>query len=1573
MKNFFIIVLSSLIATVSFGQNIPIRDDIFPVQTVIPGDITNHVVKPAPFSTDSRTKYNYVKLFEPQYPISSDASVNETYTPDYIKLNTTYTDGMGRILETIARYNTTNKDLTMAIDNRTSVNCHQYLPYPTSANNSSFKKNPFEKQEDYYLSLYPEEGKTAMSEELYQSTMTKKATFMFKPGKSNVGQSHGSRTGNFTNAIDEVIMWKIDPVSSWPQKIGYYNPNTLVKKVSESADGMAIWEYYDNENKLIAKNILVDYTNCNLADDNSSEASRVAFRGVMPKETPLPETGDPAKQPTGSFLKSAIPRKMFTPNTCPNFVLTYYVYDEYGRLIYTITPKGTQKLYLNGWIATSSIIENLCNYYVYDESNRVVETHTAGQTGNKQVVFDAHNRIACEMAPGQTNWCWNHYDRLDRVIESGTGGIPSISRSTLQQYFDNHSLPSSYNMSSNILYYLYNENQQGKYINVSTGATILSISFFDEYNVPSYFIGATAYPLAFGYDAGIFTGYTASGITAVAPPAIASPKVRGRLVYNVAKIIKPSSISGINDYVAAAKYYDDNGLMIETQRKNAFNGIDVFATQYDFKGRILRDISRANNPVCTSGDINTLIVRSYRYEPRTMRLKSIQESINGSTNRTLASYDEYDDVGRLSVKTIGGIEYQKFDYNIRGQLTGINKRFAESPFYEDIDDGHPITFGESIKYDAGFTRNYYCGNISGIIWKDKGHPCRAYGYTYDNSGRLKQADYREYYGYMTYTPEDGGEFNIDWNNRSTNYTEGNYNYDENGNLISLNRYGPTIDPVTSTIQLGLIDDLVYTYKAGGISNQIESIKDNIDLSATSNIKYDYKDNTASGEYTYDLAGNTVLDLDKDVSTSYDYLINKPVIKVLHDGSIIENVYALDGTKIREIYTDAGGTAKTKDYIGYLQFENNKLNKISNNEGYAVKNGSDFDYFFFVRDHLGNVRNLLNSVLEPVSVDYYASHETRNDPTETKMFGRIPLVRGDKPLSITVDDCMSANLDASDSTTTIGTTLMLKVMGGDRFEISAESYYNSEQTPTGTVDQQVLTSTLLQGLVSGPRLEGLDEAGKLSMAGNMTSAGNLDLLNLLDSAGVDTSAPMAFINYIQYDQNFNIVPQACGRIQVAAEGDKWRTIGTAAPIMIRDDGYLVVYLSTATMGTTVSFDNLTIKHYVGNIQDVNHYYPYGLTINLSTTYDPISPSPVNPLINNLLFQTKEYDKRGDLYVYDFGAREYNPQIGRFNSVDPMKQFSGSYTGMADNPVSATDPSGKFALLDDLIAMGVGGAINLGMAWADGNVQSWQDGFMYFTVGAVSGELGLVTLNPMMASAAAGVGNSIYTQARSKDGKSTDYSRVNPITVVNAGLSSALVTGGINWLTNGISDRMIRAAINEGTSSSPTINQPLLDNNEPTLDIKDATDVCPAELPPVADYTTEQTWTINQPATYGEKPISSLSDLMDAAEAKRYDAYWQRKAPTGYQQLNQGEMQGESWGYTGRYDWKRISDDGRVIEHSTVIYDETGHQIYRVDYTDHGMPWDHSAVHLHEIEWSNNYLETSKEVYHFWPSTYIKDAK
>ena len=88
---------------------------------------------------------------------------------------------------------------------------------------------------------------------------------------------------------------------------------------------------------------------------------------------------------------------------------------------------------------------------------------------------------------------------------------------------------------------------------------------------------------------------------------------------------------------------------------------------------------------------------------------------------------------------------------------------------------------------------------------------------------------------------------------------------------------------------------------------------------------------------------------------------------------------------------------------------------------------------------------------------------------------------------------------------------------------------------------------------------------------------------------------------------------------------------------------------------------------------NGYYAYG---------GPYGDWNTNADVQPLKFLGKEWDHQHGLDLYDFGARLYDPAVGRWTTMDPLceKYYSVSpYAYCFNNPVKFIDPDGKKVLI------------------------------------------------------------------------------------------------------------------------------------------------------------------------------------------------------------------------------------------------------------------------------------------------------
>ena len=100
------------------------------------------------------------------------------------------------------------------------------------------------------------------------------------------------------------------------------------------------------------------------------------------------------------------------------------------------------------------------------------------------------------------------------------------------------------------------------------------------------------------------------------------------------------------------------------------------------------------------------------------------------------------------------------------------------------------------------------------------------------------------------------------------------------------------------------------------------------------------------------------------------------------------------------------------------------------------------------------------------------------------------------------------------------------------------------------------------------------------------------------------------------------------------------------------------------------------------KQVNQYYPFGLELaNIGMTTDND---------NKFKYNAKELEDDHNLYWYHYGARYYDPQLGRWHVVDPAEQYFSLYSYVGNNPLTFFDLNGEKGFY-----FGLGAGIGFGL--------------------------------------------------------------------------------------------------------------------------------------------------------------------------------------------------------------------------------------------------------------------------------------
>ncbi|HET8572402.1 MAG TPA: RHS repeat-associated core domain-containing protein [Edaphocola sp.] len=156
------------------------------------------------------------------------------------------------------------------------------------------------------------------------------------------------------------------------------------------------------------------------------------------------------------------------------------------------------------------------------------------------------------------------------------------------------------------------------------------------------------------------------------------------------------------------------------------------------------------------------------------------------------------------------------------------------------------------------------------------------------------------------------------------------------------------------------------------------------------------------------------------------------------------------------------------------------------------------------------------------------------------------------------------------------------------------------------------------------------------------------------------------------------PECYRYVDLEKANNGWATLTPIGQVTVTHAGYILVYIDNQSIGNDVWFDNVHLEHYTSQVLEEDMYYPFGLTI----SQDAGVVSTAQPYKYN----SKELQTEFGLQYYDYGARMYNSQIGRWNNIDQTadnRLWLTPYNFVQNNPILRIDPDGN---TDDIVFTG-----------------------------------------------------------------------------------------------------------------------------------------------------------------------------------------------------------------------------------------------------------------------------------------------
>ena len=435
----------------------------------------------------------------------------------------------------------------------------EYLAYPVSVSASrgagSYVPGAVDGQNAYYrsrLSLVGDAG--AYTESAYESTISGRRLWARRAGRAHASAGKRAVYGYGANsAADAVLRIDVGPASGYIRVGGTYPAGSLVRTSVTDEDGRTSVVFSDKEGHTVLER-------------------RLSATGAVTAQT-------------------------------------YYAYDDFGRLCWTVQPEGAELLsqgqtyyrYPSGSDSASRTLNKYCYIYHYCADDHIIEKNLAWVKNGEYIYGD--NYLIEAVSEGNVlsdgGQIVYRYDGLNRVYEEfvAGGSMNGVLRSRI---FDTY--PSGMD---------------------------IALSFSD--------VG----------------GVTTAGIITLRGGGTA-----GLLTYEEVAELDESGPTG--RYALKAYYYDKLGNCIQDVTRYPDGVVLRESRRYDLDGKVLA----ACSSVEAGSGLSSVVVTSSSYDARG-RLVGTTTTIDGyGVSSTSLSYDA---LGLLQGTVYGNGVSESFSYNVRGE------------------------------------------------------------------------------------------------------------------------------------------------------------------------------------------------------------------------------------------------------------------------------------------------------------------------------------------------------------------------------------------------------------------------------------------------------------------------------------------------------------------------------------------------------------------------------------------------------------------------------------------------------------------------------------------------------------------------------------------------------------------------------------------------------------------------------------------------------------------------------------------------------------------------------------------
>lgn len=1207
----------------SFGRLAWVYDDS--------GNIKSHSIYQY-FNPNNSFSHNYITTYT---PLASGVLQDQMdKQPFLVREHDDYYDGLGRLIQSNDKKQSPQyADLVQIHEfDNLGREAKQYLPFAETGNEEpdgfyssavGDQTNFFSQQKGVAHTIYP------FSQTGYDNSPLNRVVEQSAPGTSWVlGGGHTVQTTYRANGANEILRFQ-NINNQWDASNSWYPAGTL----------------YATDVK----------------DENGNES--VTFKDILGRVV----CEEKQKGTTSGNPNIRV--------TYPVFVSTYYIYNDLGDLIYVIQPQGiTAMQQASSNVLNSSILANYTFQYLYDNRQRLKSKLVPGG-GKEFTVYDDLDRVAVTQDANlrQANqWKFIKYDIFSRPVMSGIYTDNTNNTLTLMSSY----ITSFYGQSGNYRYEKRIAASSGTnhvgYSNQSFPAMsynlLESVNFYDDYDFDN------------------------NGTDDFMPTVSKTVRTIGKSTGSYTLML------GKTNFIKSAMFYDDQYRIVETDGINFTGGTEKEVNEYDFTGNLLQTAHTHNGTYTVTHDFRC---------DQAGRKTDEYLAVNNYP-QVWVSHTDYNELGQLADKDLNdryaatgqgntcvGCEVLasqqsiQYLYNPRGWLTDINN-------VKELSTSNSDYFAEKLHYDTITTRSaaQFNGNISFAEWgSDRDGAKRQYFYSYDPLDRITGAYYQAYaQGATTISEAD-------------RYSVNTLAYDDNGNIQTMNVRGFKSTGSGGNPIYKYIDSLTYSYTG----NILNSVNDAI-TGGTSTLS-DFRSGT-NNTYTYDLNGNIKNEHNKNLTIYYNDL-NLPDSLTKSTTKYEGIYYDATGTKLKESITN-GTKVTSNKYFGDIIDESNNKTRINFTDGYALEDRSHLmsfiTYFYYIKDHLGNTRIVFHGDSANTGV-YTLTMEPGQDSIGNS-YGQWQNVNAARSAEAAYQGLYSAKVgDSTDTTMRLtvltadsstndstrlpegtGPYITLPATQGDSLHVSVY-YYAKDSTDTmhttaqRRFDLPVTIVPAMMPLITTSSEGFRPQKRMVAGAGLQLNIGAI--LNLFKKRHKNTTTLQSPVINDSAEISFKLIDTANNIVKTwtvstpvtPVNSGIWTLSSSAFKITLPDStqAYTIQISLVNNNVSNVFYDTMRIVQNTpsGPIVQEDDYYPYGNLIDGLTYQNTVYDT------NFYKYNGKQLDNDFAEDIYDYGARYYDPQIGRFLELDPLSRkfpsFS-SYSYALNNPINAIDINGLEATYD-----------------------------------------------------------------------------------------------------------------------------------------------------------------------------------------------------------------------------------------------------------------------------------------------------